>query len=943
MSSVLAPLAVEQPLPSEVGIDSDALAGFAAALGPLAFVDLETTGFAQDPEAEILEFGAVLVDPGESRLTTLEGLVRPRGPLPRAVQRLTGLSDADVAAAPGISELAKPIATALEGRVIVAHNAEFEQSFLTRFVAPELRGLRYLDTQDLLAIAHPDAPDLRLETFTRVLLGGEERHRALSDALDTARVVAHVAAGARRGERRYAVARSALESFAPESPWLSLVAGATLAAAEEAPPQFVAVPASDEVPVPFDADAIAAALADEARGARHFPGYRVREGQIRMARHFVGLLERGGTLLLEGGTGVGKSLAYLGAAIPFAMERAAGGNHEPVVVSTRTKLLQDQLLGKDIPAAAAMLGYPGLRALSMKGRANYVCARRVEQVLAEGREPSIFAEDRFAYAALLACARTRPWGEVGTLPAALLFRYPPLRDLRRRSVAARAELCSREQCASERSCPFGRRRAALAKAHLVVANHDLLLRWPPDYPAFTFAFVDEAHELTAVADEVFAAEVQPADVLERLDELFGRPAGKQDGAALLPKGRRRAAVSDARAWRRGVQQDLVALGRSLAARAGEMGEVHLPLHAEKLFPDETALAAQAAQRLESAAQAADELATGEDPESPRAVAVARASSELRADAASLRGAFAQAREAEVASFEQLDPPFDRWRLAVRQVAPARSFHQRFAERLEGIACVSASLFVGGDAFAALGELELEQRNNEPAVRVSIESPFPYPEHMRVVALEPGGDLVEETAETLADLARLLGGRTLGLFTSLRRMRDTAELLGEKMRGEGFDILTPRRATDDPSALVERFVRSGGILLGARTFWQGLDIPGPALQAVVIEKLPFEVPTELRKRREARIKQSGRDAFDRYTLGKMLLNLKQMTGRLIRSEEDRGIVVIVEGRSDRRYFKKLAEALPAGCRVATATRRDLARLLAEVGIDVRAPDVAVHGR
>jgi ATP-dependent DNA helicase DinG len=231
----------------------------------------------------------------------------------------------------------------------------------------------------------------------------------------------------------------------------------------------------------------------------------------------------------------------------------------------------------------------------------------------------------------------------------------------------------------------------------------------------------------------------------------------------------------------------------------------------------------------------------------------------------------------------------------------------------------------------------------PAERVSIESPFRYAEHMRVVALEPGGDLVEETVATLADLARLLGGRTLGLFTSLRRMRDTAELLGEKLRGEGFDILAPRRATDDPSALVERFVRSGGILLGARTFWQGLDIPGPALQAVVIEKLPFEVPTELRKRREARIKQSGRDAFDRYTLGKMLLNLKQMTGRLIRSEDDRGIVVIVEGRSDKRYFKKLAQALPAGCRVATVTRGDLARLLAEVGIDVAAPDAAARGR
>jgi len=151
--------------------------------------------------------------------------------------------------------------------------------------------------------------------------------------------------------------------------------------AAPAPEQFVAIPVSDEKRVPFDADAIAAALADAERGRRHFPHYRAREEQIRMARQFVGTLSDGGTLLLEGGTGVGKSLAYLAAAIPFAMERAAGGDRDPVVISTRTKLLQDQLLDKDIPAAAAMFGYPDLKAVSIKGRANYVCSRRCDEVL----------------------------------------------------------------------------------------------------------------------------------------------------------------------------------------------------------------------------------------------------------------------------------------------------------------------------------------------------------------------------------------------------------------------------------------------------------------------------------------------------------------------------------------------------------------------------------
>jgi Rad3-related DNA helicase len=853
-------------------------------------------------------------------------------------------------------------------------------------VAPELAGASYLDTQDLLAVTHPDAPDLRLESFTRDLLGSEERHRALSDALDTLRVLSAAAAGARAGETRYATARDALDAHAPESPWLPLLAGVPAIREPEPAPRFVAIPAARgagappvEAPVPFDPDAICAALADEARGRRHFPGYRVREEQLRMAREFARALDEGGTLLLEGGTGVGKSLAYLAAAIPFAVERAQGGQgrgaaaqraagersagpreqgrgaaaqraagersagpregREPVVISTRTKLLQDQLLGKDIPAAAAMLGHPELRALSIKGRGNYVCARRFEQVRAEGREPRIFAADRLAYAALVACARTRRHGEVGALPAALLHRFPPLRDLVRRAVAQRAEQCTREQCAQERSCPFGRRRQALADAHLVVANHDLLLRWPPDYPRIGHAIVDEAHDLASVADEVFASEVRPAELLERFDELFGRPAegsgptrSRAPGPSLLPRASLRALQADVRAWRRGLQQDLVALGRALAERAGEYGELELPRQAERAHPAAARLAERAAERLEQIARQAEELPAAADPAERAQEAAARAVAELRDAARALRGAFLEGSDDAVAAFEELVAPHDRWRLVVRPVALADLFHERFADSLESLACVSASLFVGGDAFAALGELEIGSRPGPKARRVSVASPFPYAEHMRVVALEPGADLVADTVDTLATLARLLGGRTLGLFTSLRRMRDVAERLAERLRGEGLEVLLPRRLHDDPTALVERFQRSGGagVLLGARTFWQGLDIPGPALQAVVIEKLPFEVPTELRRRRDARVREAGDDPFERATLGKMLLNLKQMTGRLIRTEEDRGIAVIVESRPDKRYFERLSEALPPGCRVQLARQGDLARLLAEVG-------------
>ncbi len=914
----------------ELGLDGAVLARFAERVGPLAILDLETTGLMDDEDAEILEFGVVLIDAGASRVETLTTLVRPRGPVPRAVKRLTGLADEDVKEAPLLREVAPRFVQALQDRTIVAHNAEFERAFLTKHLDSSFADAQYLDTLDLLALTHPDAPDLRLESFTRMLMGTEERHRALDDALDTARVMSRAGRGALQGERRYTTARRALETHAPESAWLALLEKpvALETGPEEPAHGFVVVGESTEAPVPFEEEAIAQVLADEERGRRHFPGYRVRPEQIELARGFARNFANDEVLLIEGGTGVGKSLAYLAAAIPFAVTRRETGDGDPIVVSTRTKLLQDQLLDRDIAAAARFLGHPDLLALSIKGRANYACARRLQVALAEGLEQSIFPEDRLAYAVLEACARTRRHGEIGAVPAALLRRYGPLRDLLRRSVAARSEQCTREQCAKERDCPFGRRRAALSKADLVIANHDLMLRWPPDYPAFRHVIADEAHELSDVADEAYALEVRPEALLDRIDEIFGRPPGgprRRTSDALLPRKDRLLLEVDAKAWRKELDQEFRSLGRAVSERASEFGEVQIPESPGADFETVRRIAALAADRLDAIA---DRIPTDDEEPEP---ALERAVEELRQAAHGLRLAFDESEPDAVSAFEGVFHPFDRWRLVVRQVSPAEPFHVGFMGELRSFAGVSASLFVEGSAFASLGELELEERAGERLQRVSVPSPFPYDQHMRVVAMRGGQDLVTETAIVLEILAKELGGRCLGLFTSLRRMNEVGDELAARLRPEGIDVITPRRGSDDPSALVDRFVHGAAVLLGARRFWQGVDIPGDALQAVVIEKLPFEVPTELRQRRDRRLQKKGISPFQAASLGKMLLNLKQMSGRLIRTEEDRGIVVIVEGRSEKGYFRRLNEALPPGCNVRVVQSVELPGVLHEVGL------------
>jgi Rad3-related DNA helicase len=395
-------------------------------------------------------------------------------------------------------------------------------------------------------------------------------------------------------------------------------------------------------------------------------------------------------------------------------------------------------------------------------------------------------------------------------------------------------------------------------------------------------------------------------------------------------------------WRRDLRQDLTALGASLAEHAGDYGEVELPVAAADFLPDAADLALRAGDRLLEIAAAAEareqqrsaaEEEAGTQPTGPSEAE--RSAMELRGAADALRVAFEDESADAVASFEDVERPYDRWSLSIRSVSPAEAFHEGFLSRLDSAAILSASLFVGGDAFAALGELEIEERTRD-VMKISADSPFPYREHMRVVALEGADDLVEQTAEVIAQLARRLGGRTLGLFTSLRRMGQVAQRLSQLLRGEGIEILTPRRASDDPRALVERFARAqgGAVLLGARTFWQGLDIPGPALEAVVIEKLPFDVPNELRRRREDRLRSEGLDAFDRFSLGKMLLHLKQMSGRLIRSEEDRGVVVIVDGRTDRAYFRKLGRALPPGVEVQVVPAADCGEKLPIILDEIR---------
>ena len=273
------------------------------------------------------------------------------------------------------------------------------------------------------------------------------------------------------------------------------------------------------------------------------------------------------------------------------------------------------------------------------------------------------------------------------MPGPLFRRSPLLRELMQNSVARRSEQCTREQCGHQRRCPFGQRRQALAKADLVVANHDLLLRWPPDYPRFQHVIVDEAHELAGVADEVYAQVVRPEELRERLDEVFSSPGSDPSsgspGSGLLPRALQEEVAPKVLSIRRTLFEDLAALGRLVAEESSAFGEFELPPDASRLLPRAAQMAELSAARLDELSRLAQELdaradwGSEESPASDGPSAVLKHAQAFSEAAVGLRRAFSEAGIDAVAAFDRLIIPHDRWTLSIRAVSPASDFHQYF--------------------------------------------------------------------------------------------------------------------------------------------------------------------------------------------------------------------------------------------------------------------------
>ena len=634
--------------------------------------------------------------------------------------------------------------------------------------------------------------------------------------------------------------------------------------------------------------AVLRALSAEGPLAREDDAYLERTGQLMMAAAVAQAIEDRSTLVVEAGTGVGKTFAYL-VPVLLAGRRA--------LVSTATKNLQDQLFYRDLPRLTESLGVPISTAL-LKGRSSYLCPYRMERA----RSEATFA-DRMAIRAL---ARIETWAQ-----ATVTGDLSELEGLDERSeviplVTSTRENCLGSECPKYAVCPVMKARREAMAADVVVVNHhlffaDMALREggvAELLPSVDVAVFDEAHQMVDIGVQFLGQTLATGQAIDLSRDLVG--AGLQQARGLAP-------------WTElAARMELLAREVRLAAggpRAheaggggmGKLGSTRRPwdqVEAEGLLP--AALAALAAHCAELVETLEPLQEIGPDFTKLRGRADALRCLCVRFQGSAPEG---QVRWVDLTTHQArlVESPLD--------IGGPLSVQREAAPR----AWIFTSATLGDDA--ALTWFS-EPAGLEDARKLRVDSPFDYEANSCVYvpprfAAPADAHHAESVGRAAAHCAAALRGRTFVLTTTLRAMRSAADALQAELTKLGASLEILVQGTLPKRAMLERFARGGCVLVGSQSFWEGIDVPGDALQCVLIDKLPFPPPNDpLIEARVKRLQAQGRDAFNDCFVAEAAVSLKQGAGRLIRTVSDRGLLVICDSRlRTARYGARLLAALP----------------------------------
>lgn len=923
---------------------------------PIVALDIETTGLDHQKDA-ILEIGAVRFN-GRRIEAEWSSLINPGRPVPAFITQLTGITSQMVAEAPPAQLVLQELAAFVGDAPILGHNVGFDIAFLRRHQLFRYNDL--LDTYEMASILLPRAGRYNLGALAQILaVPLPATHRALADAIVTHGIYLRlhdmamdlpvdllaeiVRAGERIEWRGYRAFREALRARSRET-IKARQATHTRPGPLWAQDRYRAAAPLQPRPehCPLDPEEVAALLEHGGAFSRHLPYFEYRPEQVAMLQAVVRALSDGRHLLVEAGTGVGKSMAYLVPAALWALK-----NNTRVVISTNTINLQDQLIHKDIPDMLTALGLEGLRAVVLKGRANYLCPRRLEILRRRGPET---ADEMRILAKVMVWLQETISGDRGEIN----LNGPAEREVWMR-VSAEDEGCTAESCLQRTggACPFYRARQAAHSAHLLIVNHALLLSDVSTgnrvLPEFDYLIVDEAHHLEEATTNALSFRANFYDVERLLRELGGPNAGNLGW--LLAIAAEPLSPQELASLNHSVQHatDLAFRFENLARHfflvfdqflfelregrpVGTYGHQERILSATRTQPawSDVEIAWEDAQGtlsplLETLAQLAHALIDFVDRLPEEGLDVYNQLSNIYRR-------LSEFNEHLSALVFKPDPERIYW-AEIRSDGRRISLHaaplhigplmQRYIwNEKTSVILTSATLTAAGEFEYLRGRLYAED-----ADELALGSPFDYESSTLLYIADDIPEPNERHAyqraleQALIRLCRATGGRALVLFTSYAQLKLTSQAIAAAL-AEDQILIYEQGEGASPHSLLESFRGADkAVLLGTRAFWEGVDVPGEALSVLVIARLPFDVPTEPVVAARA---ETFMDPFNQYNLPEAILRFRQGFGRLIRTQSDRGIVVMLDRRViTRRYGHVFIDSLP-GCSLEIGPAANLPR-------------------